>query len=500
MSILLAELKFPPNTPSYIKRATTRFNDLQVELRSLSIEFESKINTLNALFMGLQRVNTYFQNKKKTRKPLTAKQMKSVIKQGEIRAQIIENTKQKEELLSDDEKILLPKLCPLPVCERETFINPYFPKPHQKPAPIPNLLTASSTETDQRIEEKEQVECTETDQCIEEKEQESTETDQRIEEKEQVESAETDHHIEETEQAQSTETDQCIEEKEQESTETDQRIEETEQAQSTETDQCIEEKEQESTETDQRIEEKEQVESAETDHHIEETEQAQSTETDQCIEEKEQESTETDQRIEEKEQVESAETDHHIEETEQAQSTETDQRIEETTQQKSNIKYTERKKKIVRRTIHKILTIEQEDEAYPWQKTAAANREKSSPLSDEIEILDENSSKILSLDMKEKLYEKIQYPAELEEMIDAKAVKHGVKEFSCRDCTRNPPFKAKRKREVIRHIMIELGYFNFRCSLCDEKSNNTKSIVHHYASTHGVPTSWLHSISSTKKQ
>ena len=45
----------------------------------------------------------------------------------------------------------------------------------------------------------------------------------------------------------------------------------------------------------------------------------------------------------------------------------------------------------------------------------------------------------------------------------------------------------------MRHVKAELGHQEFRCSFCDEKSNDPRTIVKHYASTHGIPTNWVKS-------
>ena len=36
-------------------------------------------------------------------------------------------------------------------------------------------------------------------------------------------------------------------------------------------------------------------------------------------------------------------------------------------------------------------------------------------------------------------------------------------------------------------MKVELGYYMFRCSFCDEKSNDPRIFINHYASIHGVP-------------
>ena len=46
---------------------------------------------------------------------------------------------------------------------------------------------------------------------------------------------------------------------------------------------------------------------------------------------------------------------------------------------------------------------------------------------------------------------------------------------------------------MMRHVIIELGYYTLRCSFCDEKSNDPRTLINHYALTHGIPSNWLQS-------
>ena len=118
------------------------------DLRSLSIQYENKINGLYALFVALERVNMRYMEKMKSRNsnPQTAKQLKTRLKICKKMKEVLKNTKKYEDVLTDKEKNLLPKSCninPLkPRSENLTKLtNPYFEKPPIKKAPIPNLLT-----------------------------------------------------------------------------------------------------------------------------------------------------------------------------------------------------------------------------------------------------------------------------------------------------------------------------------------------------------------------
>ena len=118
------------------------------DLRSISIQYENKINGLYALFVSLERVNMHYIQKMKSRNnnPQTAKQqLKARLEICKNMKQVLKNTKKYENVLTDEQKNLLPNSCnidPLkPISESLTELtNPYFKKPPTKPAPIPNLL------------------------------------------------------------------------------------------------------------------------------------------------------------------------------------------------------------------------------------------------------------------------------------------------------------------------------------------------------------------------
>ena len=166
-------------------------------------------------------------------------------------------------------------------------------------------------------------------------------------------------------------------------------------------------------------------------------------------------------------------------------------------QQKSNIKYTARK--IHQPSINskrKVLSIIQEEEAYPWQQMAAKNREDESPLSDQIQKIKECANKILTPVMKSMLYKHINYPDSINKTITDKIGKQG-KGYLCINCVCNPSFSTKRRDNIMKHVISELGYYQFRCSFCDIKANDPRRLIHHYATTHGVPSEWLESNESS---
>ena len=128
-------------------------------------------------------------------------------------------------------------------------------------------------------------------------------------------------------------------------------------------------------------------------------------------------------------------------------------------QQKSNIKYTVRK--IHQPSINskrKVLSITQEEKAYPWQQMAAKNREEESPLSDQIQKIVGCANKILTPVMKSMLYKHINYPDSINDTITDKIEKQG-KGFLCINCTCNPSFSTKQRDSIIKHVISELGYY-----------------------------------------
>ena len=118
------------------------------DLRSISIQYENKINGLYALFVSLERVNMCYIEKMKSRNnnPQNAKQLKARLQICKNMKQVLTNTKKYEDVLIDQQKNLLPNSCnidPLkPLSKNLTELtNPYFEKPPTKQAKIPDLLT-----------------------------------------------------------------------------------------------------------------------------------------------------------------------------------------------------------------------------------------------------------------------------------------------------------------------------------------------------------------------
>ena len=55
-----------------------------------------------------------------------------------------------------------------------------------------------------------------------------------------------------------------------------------------------------------------------------------------------------------------------------------------------------------------------------------------------------------------------------------------------------------RRYPATRHVRIELGYKEHRCSYCNYMSNTTSVIYRHYGNNHGIPKEWICSQNLTK--
>ena len=157
---------------------------------------------------------------------------------------------------------------------------------------------------------------------------------------------------------------------------------------------------------------------------------------------------------------------------------------------KSNIKYTQRKHDNPSMNKKAVLSIEEHEEAYPWEKEAAKNRENKTPLSNETKKITEGINKLLPQALKSKLYNYIEYHDNVNNKIDNK-IEGKCKKYVCINCINNPSFSSTRRSTLQRHVKVELGYYIFKCSFCDEKSNDPRTLINHYASIHGVPSNWL---------
>ena len=558
-----------------MKKAVTVFNDLLTDLRSLSIQYENKINGLCALFVALERVNMRYMEKMKHRNsnPQTAKQqLKSRLQICKNMREVLKNTKKYEDVLTDKQKKLLPNSCninPLkPRSENLTKLtNPYFEKPPIKKSPIPNLLkkcrSTLEIKNDKFPEMSSSSQTTTASGVIPPQTQDTVQTssedskstttsaklkrlhpwckltrlEEELKQKTSKETAKLSKQLKTSKapipnllrkyrstlkinknklyklrkaklssmlsSSATTSSSQGILPQSQglvQSSNEDSKSTAT----STElkrlhpwykSTRTVEEINSKTTENRTENKQQNNIESTNPSKRIpissKSTKVEYSEDSEANIPGKENIKIETNQKIEEivtKEKV-----------TEQKGVKEAKDNglflsstHKNILQHKRKIKYTERKNYCPDINKKEVLSIVQYEEAYPWGKEAAQNREKESPLSDKIIKLSQKADKILPSIMKYELYYRITYPENINKKINDKIQKEGDK-YICINCKSNSVFSTNRRCTLEKHVKSELGYFTFRCSFCDVKSNDPRTLIKHYASTHGVPTKWLES-------
>ena len=509
-------MKIPENIPQYLKKAITVFNELMTDLRSISIEYENKINGLYALFVSLERVNMRYTEKMKSRNnnPQTAKQqLKARLQICKNMKQVLKNTKKYEDVLTDEQMNLLPNSCnidPLkPRSESLTELtNPYFKKPPTKPAPIPNLLTKDkftseinkeklpkiSTSTDTTASPEvllPQIQASPPNEC--------SSTAKSAKSKQLHPWCRLTRRQDEIKDKSTEKTHPAMKPNKIESTNPSRKIQNS--SNSTEIEHPEDSKDQikTSSHTDlSRMESRKpsnQILISSTSTMMEHSEDSKEDvpNTNEAI---------SGQPLS---KMQPTMTGHSscsqklptlITEQKEVEKAKKNELLLSSThrkllQNKAKIKYTKRK---ICHPIKKreVLSIVQNEEAYPWEKEAAQNRDKESPLSDQTTKLPQNAHKLLPLVMKYELYDCIMYPESIMKRINDKIEKEGNK-YVCINCISNPSFSTDRRSTLERHVKKELGYFAFRCSFCDEKSNDHRTIIKHYASSHGIPTNWLES-------
>ena len=430
----------PDNIPQYLKKAITLFNQLLTDIRGLSIVWENKINALQALFIALQRVNIQISDKLKNKgkNPQTAKQLKLRREICKKMKKALRNVKTREDLLTDSEKSLLPRssdIDPLGMNDVDELNNPFFKKPPAKADHIPNLLSKDKKKKTHTITSATTAAAatttTTTERCTETEDRSSTSTKtKRI------------HHSSST------------------STKTKRThpwfIKIRMKNENTSEEKC--------SKKDLTYGMKMTKENA----HIGE------------------------EKTESSEQNSSPNLTDGMKMTEHADiREEKTESSEQKSSRKKNVKYTQRRTSNISKKKGAVSSIDEYDEAYPWAKEAARNRLKQSPLAPNISKINEYANKILSTEMKNQLYEYIKYPEVVIEKISKNIGQEGDK-FVCIKCkNRKRQFSHARKFVVIHHLIAELGFFQIKCSFCDTKSNDSRTIVKHYALEHGVPSSWI---------
>ena len=134
------------------------------------------------------------------------------------------------------------------------------------------------------------------------------------------------------------------------------------------------------------------------------------------------------------------------------------------------------------------LTYQEHKIAYPWAHAASNNTFIKTNLVDDIEYINhKNIEKFLTTNMKKLLTKTIKLPSEVNQKIEKKIKYISDEEYRCRICLTN----FKKIYNAIRHVRIELGYKENRCSFCNFMANSTSPIYKHYATHHGIPKEWI---------
>ena len=140
------------------------------------------------------------------------------------------------------------------------------------------------------------------------------------------------------------------------------------------------------------------------------------------------------------------------------------------------------------------LTHQQHIRAYPWAHDASRNTFTKSNLASEVEYIDTRQiDKFLTTEMKKKLTTPIKLPKRIVQEIDDN-ISEINGEYQCNLCSTI----FNKRYPATRHVRIELGYKEHRCSYCNYMSNTTSMIYRHYGNNHGIPKEWICSQNLTK--
>ena len=459
----ISDLKIPEDVPKYLKKAVMIFNEIISDLRALSVEYENKINGLYALFVSLERVIMHHSEKMKSRinSPQIAEQFKTRLQICKNMKQVLNKIKNYDDLLTVPQKNLLHKSCNTDPLKPHSdnlneLTNPYFEMPITKPALIPDLLTKynssskvnkeRSTDTEMSSSSattKPTVELTQLEDIVKSSKGYSTSTISTKVKRLHPWCKQT----------------RTREEVKDRSTEKISQVKHP----ATKLSKLIL--------ISSNLAKKGHSEDSEEDI----LKESSKPELREDIEMGTKQRRQGNVKFKKNETV-----------------TEQQEVNRNRNQQKTNTKYgiqNNRNSVIVKK---EVLSTAQEEELYPWQKEAAKNRQKESPLSDQMQKITEGACRLLPPVMKSKLFQNIAFPEKINQKIYDKIEQEG-KTYACIDCTSNPSFSTKRRSTIMRHIITELGYYALRCSFCDEKSNDPRTLINHYAATHGIPSNWLHS-------
>ena len=436
-------MKIPENIPQYLKKTITVFNELMTDLRSISIQYENKINGLYALFVSLERVNMRYIEKMKSRNnnPQTAKQqLKARLQICKNMKQVLKNTKNYEDVLTDEQKNLLPNsfnIDPLkPHSESLTDLtNPYFKKPPTKQAKIPDLLAKHKSTSKINKEKLQKIsplpDTTASPEVLLSQMQDTVQPPNEYSSKtlSSTKSERLHPWCKLTRRSDEIKDD---------STEKIHLPNQQSGMKST-------------------IQSSKTPISSTSDNSEQPPLQTLKSDSRNNAEMGTKQMRENDITSKKNETVKQQADGNDASDNKSSLSS-THRTVPE---MKANIKYT--KQRITTcpaMSKSKILSIAQEEEVYPWKKEVAENRTNKTPLSKKTQKIPEGANKVLQPAMKSKLYQHIEYPDDINRNIYNKIEKQG-QNYICINCTNNSPYFSTRQNMVFRHVTTELGYCRF---------------------------------------
>ena len=129
---------------------------------------------------------------------------------------------------------------------------------------------------------------------------------------------------------------------------------------------------------------------------------------------------------------------------------------------------------------------------YPWAKEAAKSRNKTSPISKEVEFVrNKDLQQLLTKEMKEKLAMKVKHTDQTIKKIND-FIREDKNKYTCLHCERyKVEYHCSSKFNMIRHVSLHLRAYEYRCTFCDYMNATIRCVYNHYASVHGLPKDWM---------
>ena len=136
------------------------------------------------------------------------------------------------------------------------------------------------------------------------------------------------------------------------------------------------------------------------------------------------------------------------------------------------------------------LTYEQHKTAYPGVHAASNNTFIKTDLVKQIKYVNnKNIEEFLTTNMKKLLTKTIKLQSDVNQRIEKKSSIFRMKNIIVIFVL----LFSKKKYNAIRHVRIELGYKENRCSFSNFMANSTSPIYKHYATNYGIPKEWIFS-------